>query len=452
MAILDKHFNNVLIGNNSLSCMLGIGLLKSQKKILLIEDERLHYGRLYSQNLGELEKNFLEVFGKDEGLDPLINVSQFLRHAPLRFCVERSQLLLGRKPWQNLVELNRKFPELFDGGAVEYCQEIMSDKSLAEQFDELFYATSKRIATSAVRVDGIEQLNFNLFLNQCPEKIKVFFDAFKKQVMSKDFVAHLYLWRSYYQQQMTRNLAELELFHLMLSLLAPRYELNETSLNAELLELCRQHGGQFKSTSVREWKFHNRAPWCIELASFDGIIHPEMISFFGSGFEKTPFRAAESLERYRGLNLTWKLDPSILERLKGQRIMGTQYKDLGTDGPWWMVDFHAESMDILVPISHEPGLKTDFVLKNLRVKLKDWLRPWIGDYEKHLLHESVELGPEIWVSSDRDPRFQGIGLVDASGPGQKKLLRNVYYYGPLNKRSMGLFSGLVAIKEAKNFA
>lgn len=451
-AILDKYFNNVLIGNNSLSCILGLGLLKARKKILIIDDERLHYGPLYAQNLGELEKNFLEVLGEDEGLRPLVEVDKFLHRAPLRFCVDRGQILLGRRPWQNFVELNRKLPEIFDSQFVDSCADVLNDASRAEEFDQMFYSTSVRIATSAVRVDGVEQLNFNLFLNQCPEQIKEMFAGFKTQVTLKGLVGHLYLWRSYYQQQMGPELDELELFHLFLSLLGPRYELDELALKTELLQLCREHGGQFKSTSVREWKFHKKAPWCIELASFDGIIHPERLSFFGSDFERTPFRPAKSPERYKGLCLTWRLNTPALERLKGERLMSAQLTDLGTDCPWWMADFFEDRIELLVPIAHEPGLKTQFLLKNLRPKLRAHLLDWVGDFELEQLKESVYFGPELWVCGGDEPRTQGLGLVDVGRPGQKNLLRNVHYYGPLNKRPMGLFSGLVAIKEAKNFA
>lgn len=453
MAILDKYFHNVLIGNNFMSCILGIGLLKANKKILLIDDQQLEYGELYMSSFGEVEKNFLEVLGQDEELAPLLNLSSYLEVTPLRMCVEQKQIFLGQdRPWKNLVELSRKLPELFGEEGVDYCQNILNDESGAQDFDELFFSTCSRMATTAVRVDGATELNFQVFLNQFPEKMKDLFMAFKSHSTNPRMLGHFYLWSSYYQQRITQEFSDVEVLHLFLSLLGPRYRLDQKSLNEDLLEICQELGGQFKSTSVRDWKFHKSAPWCIELASFDGIVHPQHLSFFCPGFQKMPFFLEETSQQYKGLNLTWSFDPKVLSRLKGQSIMGTGLKDLGTDFPWWMAQFYEDRVELMVPILDAPGTKLKFVTRALSLKLQDWLFPWLGESVSKPESESFKISSEVMSYGASKSKTQSVSLLDLTRARSQQSLKNVHYYGPLGKSPMGLFSGLLAIKEAKNFA
>lgn len=463
MSILDKHFDNVLMGKSSLSCLLALGLLKANQRILVIDDERLSYGSLYSQNLGELEKEFLSIMAEDEDITPLKEINNYLQPAPQRFIVNERQIFLGRRPWQNFVELNRKFPEIFNQRGLTEVENILSSSAAKDEFDELVYSTSHRIAASAVRVDGVEQLNFTLFLNQCPELLKNLFEVFSQELsffeQSED-PSHrttrglLYVFRSFYQQQMGGEFDQIELFHLFMSILSPRYQLDDSVLTNDLLDLCLRRGGQFKCTTVREWKFHKQAPWSIELASFDGIIHPQRISFFGGGLEKTPFRAESDIGQYRGLQMSWRFESEFLKRFVGERFVVTEVEKLGTDVPWVLCDFNELGVDFVIPVAYEKGFKTSFIKQGLRRRLKTLLKRWIEDIEEVLIDESLDLDSEVWPHTSQFLSKKvnlNKRLLDISTPGRPVRLNRVYYYGPLNQGQLGLLSGLLAIKEAQTF-
>lgn len=469
MAVLDKHFDHVLIGKNFLSLLMALGLLKRQKKVLLIDDERLRYGESYLSRLCAWEKDFLGTYSEDESINTLTHIENYITPISQAYHIEDRLLVMGESPYLNLIELMRKFPEFLPLEKLGEWSEFMKRDQAQKEFDELFQATIRRLAANSARFSGFERQSVDVFINQCPDILQKVVRLFIERItvlsaqknetgdLCKTF---LYLTQGLFHFQLKISCVSLELFHLFLSLISTQFETDLERLTEDLLEEFRSGGGQFKKTSVREWKFHKLKPWSIELASFDGIVHPQHVSFFGGLPEKLAIRFGPDFQGYRALKIHQPLDAQQAQlmnkasRLKSFRTYVAKKEWIGTNFPWCAHQRHPQGgLDLLIPTPYLKGFKTNFIAPNLQLFLNKELPHLLGMTAFEL--QDIELTSDIWMQTMGEgaremiaQRTSGkLSWFDGSGPESSVKLKNINYFGPLNANSFGLISGLGDIKD-----
>lgn len=457
--------------------MMSLGLLKRQKKVLLIDDERLNYGENFLFQFCSWEKDFIRSYGEDEGIVPLANIENYLSSSPLTFIIDKRPLLLGDSPFLNLLELMRKFPEFLNVESMPEMTEFLNKKNAQNEFDEMYLATMRRLAGNTVRFSGFESHSVDVFTNQCPEFLQKIVRLFMQRLtllsdeesaegdLAKTF---LYLTQSVYHFQFKISCIKLELFHLFMSLLSAQFECDGEALTRDLLEEHIKAGGQFKKTTVREWKFHQGKPWSIELASFDGIVHPQHVSFFGGIPEGLPLKSSPEFQGHRAVKVVWKKSDGVdhqLLRCSKNRLFFAKTEWIGTDFPWCSFRLIDDHWVFVLPTPYQKGFKTSFIQNALHQFLKEQVPELLGplqgmEFLNHeLLEEQIFLTADIWTEESLLGGAQlkaiysrdKLSWTDGSRPDPHQKLKKISYFGPLNSQSLGLISSLGDIKDHQHY-
>ncbi len=451
-----------LIGHNYLSYLLSFDLLLKNQKVLILDDERLKYGPLFGKQISELERVFLKTWGEDNKLEPFINIDRFLTTTPVYFMVDNVRVKLGATPFDNLIELARKFPKMFTNLEGEFSFNWSSEYQA--EFNDSFLTFCHRMGRNACRFSSLQNLSYDAFLNHCPEIIKNVFLDFKtsiQKMMSEEnehwiYKSFLYGAKGFYQSRMALNSNDLELFHLFHCLLSPFYILNEAKLNAELLPIFERRGGQLKRTHVREWKFYKQSPWSLELASYEGIIHPSRVSLLGGIPEKLPLSVYPDNKCYKNIvtKIAFKNESTLL---KGISVL-VKNNRIGTDHALIVINNFTEETYVQQFVLKRKGQKISFFKEPLHKWLVDDLHELLAGSSDFEVLSEPKFGEEVFVAETLSFQIRSnlhlpkkIKIYDSANPLYKKKLNNVFYFGPYKDSHLGLLTAMVDIKEAQQF-
>ncbi len=460
--MLEKNVDMALIGHNYLSYLLSFDLLAKNKKVLMLDDERLKYGALFGRQVCELERSFLKTWGEDSKVEPFINLDRYLTQTTLHFHADQSIVHLGRTPFDNLMELCRKFPLLFLKANGEVSFE--NTPEFKEKVNGEFLSFCHRVGQNTCRFSSLQSISLDTFLNHCPATIKELFLLFKSNVEelyvqeSKywEYKSFLYSAKAFFQSRMSLKSSEIELFHLFHSILSPFYKLKEDKINAELKNIFEERGGQLKRTHVREWKFYKESPWSIELASFEGIIHPTRVSLLGGIPEKLPLKVFPDNKCYK--NVTSQITISENSNIEDGIYILSKNNRIGTNYSLMVFEKNEFHCQVEQYVLKKKGQKISFFTKDLNSWLKDDLTELIPGIRSFSMSSDFEFGDEVFVAEGNVGRIKNgiqlpkrVRIYDTSNPILKRKLNNVYYFGPYKDSHLGLFTTLADIKETQQF-
>lgn len=460
--MLEKNVDMALIGHNYLSYLLSFDLLAKNKKVLMLDDERLKYGPLFGRQVCELERAFLKTWGEDSKVSPFINLDRFLTNSSINFHIDNDVVHLGGSPFENFMELCRKFPLFFKRKGTDVA--FTNSKEFKDQINNEFISFCQRVGQNTCRFSSLQSISLETFLNHCPGMIKELFELFKDnvhEIFSKEskhweYKTFLYSAKGFYQSRMSLKSTDIELFHLFHSLLSPFYKLKEDKINEELKGIFEERGGQLKRTHVREWKFYKESPWSIELASFEGIIHPARVSLLGGIPEKLPLKVFPDNKCYK--NVTGRISLCEKTELDDGVYILAKNERIGTNYALMVMEKSSNDCKIEQYVLKKKGQKIAFFEKDLSQWLKSDIRDLLPAIKSFTEASSFEFGEEVFVAEETRGRIRSgihlpkrVRIYDTSNPLLKKKLNNVYYFGPYKDSHLGLFSTLVDIKEAQQF-
>ena len=453
--MLQKHYSTAIIGQSYLSLIYGLELLRQGHSVLLLDDDRLHYGDLFNHGLGSLDIEFLKTWGNDREIECLSNIEEFLHPRPYTLHWNKVRIQLGQSPYENILELFRKLPDIFP------FQELFHQdlKRLAAKINEEYLLLTQRLGANGFRFKSLENLNYDYFLGQCPETIKDLFKLFKWVVdkSGPEELGFLYFSRIPIHKRLTLSCSSAELFHYFLMLIGPQYSLPKKSLLEKLVQNFMDNGGHFKKTQVREWKFYKSLPWSMELASFEGIIHPQKISFLGALPKGLPLKVDDKVAKFTCIHFEVDVTDARLEEMEGEWHFWGDDNKLGTDLPFWSLQIVEGKVYGQYLYREKPGSKLEFyeelIKKFLTLELDAWLIG-LGDKINQI---RLNTGREIYLdqnykfTSSPLPRLKEVRLFDYSDPVIHKKLKNVSYFGPLKGCPLGLFGQLLELKEIPKY-
>jgi len=466
--MLEKNVYLTTVGKSFLSFIYSLSFLDKGRKVLLLDDKRLSYGELFSDTFWALEKEFLKTWGRERNISSLEFLDQFLVKKHIVFVIGNKRIRLGDTPSRNLVELSRKIPILFQGRFKDIVQNIISSEKNSKAFDQSFLSLCRRVGQNCFKYKTLQSLDMAFFLTHCPANIKELYQLFCGILDSEtdhylgpewELKTLAFLGRGFFQKKFSWFSNEFERFHFFLCLFSPHYRPDHEGLIESLKDDYEKKGGQFKKTSIKEWVFHTGSPWCLELESYEGLVHPEKIAFFGGVSREIPLQIGTVDKFFTSLKIVWTLKDNLEEELWEERIVKTELKRLGTLRPFWEASFGKNKIVINVVVPFEKGSKTSFISEEVEKEMIKEMDPFCPFIEDKIEKREFFFTPEVWLHGKnvkyyRKPEemsfYSSVDLYDLSKIGKKNKLKKVDYFGPL-KEGYGLFSSLMEIKDANTF-
>ena len=449
--MLSKNIDMLLVGKNYLSFAMGLRLLRQGKKVLLVDDERFSYGQLYAINIGQLEKSYLQCWGQREKIGPLANIEKYLIRRPSTLLLGKKRIRLGESPRRNFSELARKLPFCFEQQGSNAFVDLQKHRSSElNDFDTSFESFCMTLAQILLENADTTKFNLKMFMQYCPEQLQgVFAVFFKKYVEVQGderwmFRTFSYMIKGIYHFKLSFIISEFEMFHLLLCLLSPNYQLDYPRLMKDLGYEYQQLGGEFKQTVVSEWLFDKKRPWSVELASFEGVIQPKEIVLLGGVPARFPLSFFPEMMTYSCLKVKWEL--SVDTGFEQEIIFYSSNDKIGTDFPLWRAVLDGKQIHFDIVVVRQKGCKESFIQQEIRTILLEELAGYCAINSSDIVREQMVFGHEVWmVSGQKGPGQSAAELYQIEIKDDKSKLEQVRYYGPYQGGPLGALSTMMEI-------
>ena len=457
--MLKKNVDFTLVGKSYLSFILGLELLDEKKNVLVLDDQRIQYGETFLNQLSALDVEFIKFLGKKNKIKVLEEIDQNIKILSYNFFYNNSRIRLEKDPHSNFIEILRKIPGFHRDQIHTYIKKLDQLDFNADYFHYI-----KLIAARASEFQSPSSFNYLALSEGAPEILIQFANDFYQALHNNyDLLVFLYMSSSISHSSLRREFSKFEVLHLICSLLSPRYELKNVDFEKKLENIFRLRGGQFKSTYIRQWLFHKKKPWSVELASYEGIIHPKKLVFMGGLPENFPIKVEPERNIYSPLIYNLPCKEAEYEQFKNSFFLFGNTSWIGTRFP--MVKFLVKKNEIiiLVLVKRQKGSKLNFFRAESTERIKFLFHKYFYFYNFDLSKlQGPTLGHEIYLNEHfRDNRsvtdknetamHPKVDLFNFSNPTDKEKMKDAFYVGPLKNKPLGLFSTILEIKSPHEF-
>lgn len=251
-----KDVDFLVRGGDLISMAFAMGLLRKRQEVLFFNECPKEGCAQNVHTWGDLEIRHLELLGEKIDSKALLEIRNYCKPVKYIYAISGKRLKLGDNSWKNFFNFYRRFPKWFDlARTPQFEPRLLLEDSFEEKFKQEFERGINRVAESCFRYRQLETLTSSLFETHMPdffikiadslihlfrEEDKEGVKTFKMSLSERKFLAGL---RFFYQQHLDLEWGKVEVYHFLLSLLAPRYELDEESLMEDLQkEFCRFGG------------------------------------------------------------------------------------------------------------------------------------------------------------------------------------------------------------------
>lgn len=464
MYSFGQDIETLIIGEDPLAYLFGIRKLRSGDSSMLIDDSFKQLNSIDSQSqvISLLEKTFLEENIKNYKIDNFIKIEDHVSSTSLYCIADKTKLVLGLKPSQNLLELGRKFPYLFNHNL--FLEEEWNLKKCTD-FDKDFISLIKRVGAHACQYSDSKKYNLNSLLLHCPPRIRSIFKFFangvlsgqKQAILSKHFLEYrslLFLIRATHQHTSSCKFSETQLFYLFLSLLSPCFTLNESTLGESLKNQYIKLGGVYKQSKINDYSFNLQKPWRVELASIEGTLTPKKICFFNHLNPSYHMDLSKQGRAFHILEFSFSLSGSIPEFTQDNLILMTKKEYLGTHFPYLEARILKGRIFFKVYYTKQDTEKVEFV----KDAAMDFLKSYINDELKFLVIDFNDYNLEnhgisqiFALDNEQSDDYNSIDVYLPRLPSvflrtpisKSKELNDVFYFGPAGYCQLGSFSNLI---------
>ncbi len=459
--MLDKNIDLLLIGDNYLSHLIGLDYLKSGKKVLILTQPSDNSDQSY---INDTEK--AQYPASRHTSDAHFNTCSLLEYGCIKSWLSRyedieidleeafeveSRLVyvddtlfyLGRSQIRsNLLELARKCTGLFSS------EQIKSIIAIDEQKDKSYQEYLIELGENFYNFQSIQSFDQRNFFDTKDPLLEELYNSFCSYIMAQkknnDFHfsdALVYGFRSSYHDAYVSHISKLEALHLFINLISPNFQIKSLLLKNQIRHCYLEKGGMQRNATVREWKFDNGKPWCVELNTFEGIVHPRYILFMGPLPSRLPFLVSGK-EYYVKYLLRFKKTQDYLGPIQTTSYFKSHF--MGSRYPSWQYSDDGEFVNFKVSVLYKDAQKSDF-LKTRLIKLLE-KENLLNDLE----FQSIQLVSDIAIKNvSNSINFAQKVKLSFGKPGAQRVgLKNVEVLGPLKCGALGLFSTLL---EAKDF-
>lgn len=442
--MLESKYANIIWGKSYLSVLFGILKIKFQnrkevKKTLLIDSDHSRLGKLWTENIGEIEKNIFQHIGQKYSIAPLIEFESYLEPVNTLVVLDEKLIEFGPSPFANIREISKKLPDCFSSDVFlvldKYGEEDFNN-SCFQFFDEqaLKPFNSKSTKSFVVTEPGLKVI-FDEFLNYLNQKRNT----------SKQFY---YVLQVLFQTCFSNLKSDEGAMHLLTAILSPRYKIDQERLLKNLIFEFKSLGGDTVESGIESFEIYRNSLEYIKLESFDGIVDLDQLFLFSKIKEMKNFEHQKLYQIFNSIKLCTKVKHEILDFYKEKRILFSREENLGTDFPHFEIYISKSGeLEVTYAYAYELGTKASFFYKKVEKEVYLSLCQILPGLELEEFLSSCELsdGLDFWnqVGIDTKKRFN-----DISSEGQllaaetQDIVKSIEYFGPFRTQSMGLYSYL----------
>lgn len=454
--MINSNIDYALIGHNYLTFLLSQGLMKRGMKVLLLDDDRFNYGDFFTNSLTQIDLDFIKKFGIKTNSATILNLDNYLKTEERLFYVGKKQVLLGRSPGLNLMELVRKFPDFFTETAKN-----KFDQDFINRINQEYYEFIEKVSQKIIFPEKKIKL-FNNILENAPDFFKVLLNDLTNSVVNKEneseefksmLITLIYLTRGFYQSHFSTTGSRLELAHNLMALLSPYYRLNVEAFNADLLKEFKNLGGDFKKLNLGDLKFHRGIIKGMELQSYEGLINPKKVIFVGGHPLGLPIKFERPKNIYHCLFVRLQTSKVPID-LVGKKIVFSSPMKMSTQRPMFEADFFENSIELNVVVQKKNGIKIDFIKNQILEEILSDLS-YIFESSNFTIQDSYlkfthdifieELNQSNKLKDDFNLKTKLSEILYLKDPLSFIRPKNVYYLGPYNDGFLGTLSSLIEI-------
>lgn len=463
--MINTNVDFALVGHNFITFLLSLGLIERGKKVLVLDDNRFNYGEFFTNSLTALDLQFLKAWGNESNLAPLKNLDDYISPETLTFYVGKKQVILGDRPVTNFRELCRKFPHLFFNEKTD--EHLFSSEQEQLEFNGQYYDFCQKM-TNAFFLDQKTKNLSQVFEQSLPLDLKnrfqFFFNHFNETQSDLDvssvseFKSLIFMTRGFFQNRLSPTGSRSELMHLFFSLISPYYKLDHEKLIDDLKKDYLEKGGEFKKLNLSDLKFHKGIVQSFELDSFEGVVKPKKMAFIGGHPIGLPIKLKTNSSSYNCLNVSIEFNSEVPDLLKNKKCLFTSPLKMGTDRPFWEVNFGTHGAIFNVIQALREGSKVEFIEQRVLSLLLADLKYLYPEFEFKIEKVELKYTLDVFIQ-DRDYsahkqtetslKHRIVDVLEDSAPMLFSRLKNVLYFGPYNENALGTFSSLVEIKKWK---
>lgn len=459
--MLKSQYSRNIVGQNYIALIQGILSLKSNHSTLLINDSNSVFANQWYLNIGYCERAILSQLGVELSIDALTDIDSYLVEQNTLLYLNQKLLEMGGSPYINIKEIARKIPECFSDIFIEKLDDL--DPQI---FDQKFFELLDHMAKNSL--DNEEFKLSELFSNLDHQELQVCLDGFKKFVESDSLIAKQihFVNQVLFQTVFSSGFQDLESSYLFLSLISPRYKIDEASLCEELLYEYRLLGGDLKTANIDAWGIKNQKLEYVQLNSIDGNVKVEKTYFFGQDSHLLPFESRIEKVVFKSIYLSCQLEHDFIEYFKHKRIVFAPQNRMGSDFPFWEITIN-ESGELFAIYSYADyqGTKPSFYYPQALDDIYGSLKTILPGVVKSdwVSRSQLVAGDDIWfefessyknkLSPSNAKSYPMFNRLKIKGD-KDVLLDGIEHCGPGRGRSLGLFSYLLDVfsawKESKN--
>jgi hypothetical protein len=437
--MIYQEFDHILVGKHYLSALLGLRLLKSGKKVIIIDDGTKVSHR-WSRHWSYLEKKIITDIGEELKITELIHIEKYLSPMSLILCLNDTFVEIDNSPFSNLRELARKMPASFSSDFIS-----MLDKISPEDFDLEIKKWLDHIAQFG-RKHGFENLkNFNDKEWDAYKEINNIIDYFFNSIgkFSSELTEQIYfVLKVLYQSSFDNNFAFGETVYLFAKLISPAFYLDAEKLNQDLINKFLNYGGIVEESKIAKFDFDKNDFHSLILDNYLGRIKGHETYIMGHLHKEHPFL----LSQYRAfLSISFELEikHQYLEMLKNKLIIFSEHLRMGTDFPFLDIYFDGEKFQGLFVYGEVLGARDIFYFEQVKKDVYMYLKKILPGVKKEDIVQNINIhkGDDIWVDLSAphllifNKSSNGLHLFDKIN---LDLVKNVTYHGPLKNQNFGL--------------
>lgn len=460
--MINKNLDYALIGHNYITYLLAISLLKRNKSVLLLDDDRFNYGDFFTNSLTRIELDFLVAIGNGNQMDLLANLEQYCKIENRFFYFGKTQVKLGGLPSENLLELLRKFPHLFKADFIQ-----LINPEFLENFNKEYFEYCQNVGNK-IFVNDKHIKFYQIFNDLLGPNLKSFLNSFIDSVLERsilkqktidyindDLSLFIYLTRGFYHSHFSTGGSKIELFHVLLCLLSPYYKMDNIHLTNDLLKSFKDAGGDFKKLNLADIKFNRGSVKGILLESFEGHISPKKLIFVGGHPMGLPIKFERPKNIFNCLSACILVE-SIPAHLIGKKIVFSSSLKMGTNQPIFEADFFENKIELNIVVAKRNGIKVSFIKEQMSKDLLNDFEYLFADLKLKIIDIEMNFTHDIFIEEQFRPhrlkddfkmKNKLADLIFNVGPVIFNRPKNVHYLGPYNDGFLGTLSSLVEIRK-----
>lgn len=447
--MLNSHYHNIIVGKNYISLIVAIVKARTSS-VLLIDEPRVILGRGWYQNVGATEKHLLELIGKKHEIESLSYLDSYLTPINTIIYLNDKIIELGSSPYDNIRELMRKVPDLFNTNLITDFLKLNHQEFDRECF-ELFRRLAEKVYLEGNTIQNcVDAIKSEAYLKNIYSSVQEHFVKGKHNPMGKQLQ---FVLQVLFQTFFSNSGGGAEAIYLFTSVLSPRFQIDEKKLSDDLIFHLRSLGGDTKATNIQNWETHHKELKYILLSSYEGLIGLDNLYFFGSLPPSVPFENSMQNTIFNSIEIRAKVDHPFLKHYTNKRILFSRLDHLGSDSPHWEVLIDHQGA-ILGTYSYAvyPGSKPSFYYQEVTRDFYSSLVKLLPGLSFEHFSDQIELnsGKDLWLES----RGGQSGTFYANRDRDLTLfhkengetIKHLEYWGPLKAKSLGLYSYLLDLQ------